>query len=120
MRGLLFALCVVLSGFSYGVSIQLGTAEAVNAPFCANRLDAIAIAKADVEQGIEVASKMYMDAAECGTASVMMKPLRVIYTGTTARNSVIRVIEVEIEINGYKRNFFMLTEDVEGRGLQKT
>ena len=120
MRGLLFALCVVLSSVSYGVTIRLGVAEPVRAPMCMDKAVAIQIAQADVDTGIDAAAKIFNDSADCDYVSLVVKPLRVVYTGTTPRKTVVRVIEVEIQISDFKRNFWMLAEDVEIVGLQKT
>ena len=119
MRGFLFALCVLCPSISWG-QVALGKDQPVRAPLCMTKEDAIKIAKADVEQGIEVAIKLFNEAQECDIFQGVVKPLRVVYSGPTARGTTLRVLEVEISLeSGHKRNFFMLV-DAEIIGLQST
>ncbi len=119
MRKLLLLLAFM--GQAHALSIELGKDEPVRAPICTTKADALNIAKAAVSKGDEEAALVFSKLDECDIFSLVVKPLRVIYTGTQTNGTVIRVVEIEVSLaSGHKRNFWMITSDVQIVGLLNT
>lgn len=100
--------------------ISIGQTAYSTAAFCLTKEDAVVIAKADSEKGVDDALKLFNANPNCGLGSAVITVKSVVLSLPTQRGKKVSVLEVQVELgDGSKQTLFVLT-DGEVHGVTNT
>jgi hypothetical protein len=105
------ALLLVASSAQGFVRVPMNKKQAMFAPICIDKADAIRVADADKQSGPPGAQKAFAEGKSCGIAEVLIELQRIVHTVKTPDGRTTRVIEAQVDLeDGTRVTVFMLTD----------
>ncbi len=104
-------LCLIVAQCAGAQEMTIGAKEVGTGPICKSQESMVLVAKADSEDGIQMAVGVLKALPDCAILTFEVKLVRIVFEAETSRGKTVRVVEVLIEMQeGPAQTYYILTD----------